>query len=218
MPIRVTTATISAMTIAGVMTLNAQTPNPQTTQQQPRTQTQTQTQQPQTQTQRPQTQQPATTQQQQTDQQRNAAGTQARGNAGERVLTVTGCLQAEKDVPGRRPSVTERAGMGEDYILTNVKMSQGASTSGIGLGSMYQIKGGTVKEDDLKKHLGHQVEVVGSIENNSDIRSGMAGRSTGSTSGTGGTTAGATTAEGNSNLPNLEATSIRMISTTCQAQ
>ena len=210
MPIRVMSATISAMTIAGVMTLNAQTPNPQTPSQPPRTQPQTQ---------QPQTQQPTTQQQPQSDQQR---GTQARGNAGERMLTLTGCLMAEKDVPGRRPSVTERAGMGDDYILTNVKMSQSASTSGIGLGSMYQVKGGSVNESELKKHLGHQVEITGSIENNSDIRGGMAGRSTGSTSGTGGTTAGtatgATTAEGNSNLPNLEATSIKMIAATCQAQ
>jgi hypothetical protein len=141
-------ATISAMAIAGAMTLNAQTPHPQTPQQQPRTQPQTQ---------QPATQQPTT--QPQTDQQR---GAQARSAAGDRMLTLTGCLQAEKDVPGRRPSMTERAGMGEDYILTNVKMSQGAQTSGIGLGSMYQIKGGSVKEDELKKHLGHQVEVTGS--------------------------------------------------------
>ena len=179
MPIRGMTTTISAMTIAGVMTLNAQTPTPQTTPQQPR---------PAPQTQQPQTQQPQTTQPQ-TDRQRGAGGTQAGSNASERMLTVTGCLQAEKDVPGRRGSVTERAGMGGDYILTNVKMSQGASTSGIGLGSMYQIKGGTVKESELKNHLGHQVEVTGSVEAFSDIRGGMAGRSTGSTSGTGGTSA-----------------------------
>ncbi|HEX6162080.1 MAG TPA: hypothetical protein VFZ31_01855 [Vicinamibacterales bacterium] len=201
MPIRVMSATISAIAIAGVMTLNAQTPNPQTPQQQPRTQ--------------PQTQPPATppaAQQPRTDQ-RDAAGTQARANAGERVLTVTGCLQAEKDVPGRRESMTERAGMGEDYILTNVKMAQGAATSGIGLGSMYQIKGGAVNDSELKKHLGHQIEVTGSIENNSDIRGGMAGRSDSPRDGT-----RATTAAGNSNLPNLQAASIKMVAATCQVQ
>lgn len=198
MPIRVMSATMFAMAIAGVMTLNAQTPNPQTQQQQPRTQPPTQ---------QPTT--PPTTQQPQTDQQRGAAG--------DRMLTLTGCLQAEKDVRGRRPSMTERAGMAEDYILTNVKMSQSAQTSGIGLGSMYQLKGGSVKADELKKHLGHQVEVTGSIENHSDIRGGMAGRSTGSTSGTGATT-GAATAESNTNLPNFEAASLRMIAATCQAQ
>lgn len=194
MPIRVMTATMSAMTIAAALTVSAQTPSPQS---RPQSQPQTQP---------------------QTDQPRTASDTQARSTATDRVLTLSGCLQAEKDVPGRRESVTERAGMGEDYILTNVKMSQAATTSGIGLGSMYQIKGGTVKESELKSHLGHQVEITGSIEAHSDIRGGMAGRSTGSTSGTGGAQTGATTAQGNSNLPNLEATSLRMIASTCQAQ
>jgi hypothetical protein len=231
MSTRMMTATFSAMTIAGTLTLHAQAPNPQT---QPRP-TQPQAEQPRTQQPAPQSPTPQT----QTDQQRATAGTQSASNAAERILTLTGCLQAEKDVPGRRESVTERAGMGEDYILTNVKMGQGAATSGIGLGSMYQLKGGSVKESELKNHLGHQVEVTGSIENMSDIRGGMAGRSTGSTSGTGGTTAGstsgttagsttgtegrgartgATTAEGNSNLPNFEATSIKMIAATCPAR
>lgn len=205
MPTPMMTAALSAMAIAGTLTLHAQTPNPQT-QPQPRT-TQPQAQQPATQQPSPQSQTP----QSQTDQQRAAAGT-------ERILTLTGCLQAEKDVPGRRESVTERAGMGEDYILTNVKMGQGAATSGIGLGSMYQIKGGTVKESELKNHLGHQVEVTGSIESFSDMRGGMAGQSTGSTSGTGGARTGATTAQGNSNLPNFEATSLKMIAATCQTQ
>ena len=189
MSIRSTTATISALVISGAMTLNAQAPNPQTTQQQPRAQ------------------------QPQTEQQRTATDTQTRGNAGERILTLTGCLQAEKDVPGRRESVTERAGMGEDYILTNVKMSPAASTSGIGLGSMYQVKGGSLSESELKDHLGHQVELTGSIENNSDIRGGLAGRSDSPTD-----SSRATTAAGNSNLPNFEATSLKMIAATCPAQ
>ena len=196
------TATISVFVISGALALNAQTPNPQAPQQQPRTQAPTQ---------QPQTEQPRA-QQPQTDQQR-AAGTQARSNAGERILTLTGCLQAEKDVPGRRESVTERAGMGEDYILTNVKMSQGASTSGIGLGPMYQVKGGSLDESELKNHLGHQVELTGSIENYSDIRGGVAGRSDSPTD-----SSRATTAAGNSNLPNFEATSLKMIAATCQAQ
>jgi hypothetical protein len=203
MAIRSMTATIAVFVMSGALALNAQTPTPQTTPQQPRTQAPT----PQPQTEQPRAQMP------QTDQQRAAAGTQARGNAGERILTLTGCLQAEKDVPGRRESATERAGMGEDYILTNVKMSQGASTSGIGLGPMYQVKGGSLNESELKNHLGHQVELTGSIENNSDIRGGLAGRSDSPTD-----SSRATTAAGNSNLPNFEATSLKMIAATCQAQ
>src|SRR5688500_16582208 len=78
MPTPMMTAALSAMAIAGTLTLHAQTPNPQT-QQQPRT-TQPQAQQPATQQPSPQ----SPTQQPQTDQQRAAAGTQSRGNAAER--------------------------------------------------------------------------------------------------------------------------------------
>ena len=172
-------ATISAMTIATAFTVTAQTPSPQT----PNPQT-------------PQTQSPA-------DRQRPTTDTQARANTSEQSVTVTGCLQAEKDVPGRRPSVTERAGIAEDYVLTNVKMAQGAKTSGIGLAPMYQIKGGTVKDDDLKNHLGHQVEVMGRLD----------------TSNPSPTSTGAATAnDSNDNLPNLEATSLKMIAQTCAAK
>src|SRR5918993_3403280 len=120
---RAFTTAISAMAIAGAITVSAQNPNPQTqpTPQQPPRTTQ------------PQAQQP------QSDSQRQSGQTPTTATAAARVLTLTGCVQAEKDVPGRRPSVTERAGVAEDYILTNVKMAQGGATSGIGLGSMYQL-------------------------------------------------------------------------------
>lgn len=239
MQTRLMTATITAATLAATMTLNAQTPQTQ-----------------------PQTR-PQTDPQTQTDRQRQTGSDAQRNNANQ-TITLTGCLRAEKDVPGRSQSITERAGMGEDYILTNVKMAQGASTSGIGVAQMYQIKGGSVDESELKKHLGHQVEVVGRLENMSGNRgmSGTGGTGTGTTgggttatggtggtgtggtgTGTAGTTGttgttgggtgtagtggtgtargtGTTAGGGNSggNLPNFEATSLRMIATTCSAQ
>jgi hypothetical protein len=39
------------------------------------------------------------------------------------AVTLTGCLAREKDVAGMQPNVAERAGIGEDYILTNVSMA-----------------------------------------------------------------------------------------------
>lgn len=180
MPIRSMTATISAVVISGAMTLSAQTPSPQTPAPNPQT-----------------TQQQPRTQQPQSDQQRTATDTQARGNAGERVLTLTGCLQAEKDVPGRRESMTERAGMGEDYILTNVKMGQGSSTSAIGLASMYQIKG--ISDTELKKHINHQVEVMGRVTAPAS------------------TTTPSSTADKDKDLQELQASSIKMLAATCTA-
>src|SRR5262245_56485570 len=129
---RLLTAAISAMSLAGVMTLNAQVPRP------------AQPQQPQTERQRPMTddrQRPTTT-------------------AGQ-VVTVTGCLKEEKDVTGRKESAAVRGHLDNDYVLTNVKMAEGSSTSGIGLATMYEIKG---LDSQLKDHLNHQIEVTGTLE------------------------------------------------------
>jgi hypothetical protein len=129
------------------------------------------------------------------------------------TVTVTGCLKAEKDVPGRRPNVAERAGITEDYILTNVKMAPGSTTSAIGLASMLEVEG--IAEAELQKHLNHQIEVTGRL-------------TTGTMQGNRGTAPqtnpGAERREGtpqsaaNADLPNFQATSIKMIAATCPAQ
>jgi hypothetical protein len=165
----------------------------------------------------PQQQQPRPTERQGDTTQRTGANTQA--------ITVTGCLKAEKDVPGRQPNVAERAGVTEDYILTNVKMAQGSPTSGIGLASMYEIEG--VSENELQKHLNHQVEIMGSLDTGNQMgnRGAAAGGATsGTATGTSGTGAatGSTARSGNqaganADLPQLRATSIKMVSATCPA-
>ena len=45
------------------------------------------------------------------------------------TMTISGCLLQEKDVAGSNPNVAERAGVTEDYILTDVKMSPSSSLS-----------------------------------------------------------------------------------------
>src|SRR6185436_15214176 len=77
------------------------------------------------------------------------------------TITISGCLKEEKDVPALKPSATEKAGMGEDYVLTDVKMSPSSSVSGIGISTKYEIEG--IEKADLKKHVNHQVEVTGQI-------------------------------------------------------
>lgn len=210
---------IAALVSAGALTINAQTPT---------------------------TQQP----QQQTGQ--RGGDQQRAGSGGDQTVTITGCLREEKDVPGRTPNVAERAGMGADYILTNVKMGQGSSTSGIGLAQMYEVDG--LPDAELKKHINHQVEVVGKLPMRSGTgmsgagrdttgggtgatgttgggtgATGTAGGGTGATGTTGGGTTGGTmtggqrtgttaAAGGGNDLPEIEATSIRMVAATCQAQ
>lgn len=101
------------------------------------------------------------------------------------TLKLTGCLKMEKDVPGLKPSVAERAGVTEDYILTDAKLAKDSPVSGIGVGPMYEIEG--IGEDRLRDHLNQHIEIEGRI--------GQAG--------------------GDGDAPDFNATSIRMIAATC---
>ena len=77
------------------------------------------------------------------------------------TLTITGCLKPENDVPGLKPDSLEKLGTNLDFILTNAKMAQGSSVSGIALEPNYEIEG--VNWAELLKHINHQIEVTGSI-------------------------------------------------------
>jgi hypothetical protein len=94
-----------------------------------------------------------------------------------KTVTVEGCLMREADVPGRKPNVAERAGMGEDYILTSTKMVKGTAptastpsktedkptgTAGI-RAMMYEVAG--IEGDKLKEHAGQRVQIDGTFEN-----------------------------------------------------
>lgn len=108
------------------------------------------------------------------------------------ALSIVGCLKDEKDVPGLKPSVVERAGITEDYILVEVKAAPGSAVSGLALGAMYEIEG--IAEAELKKHLGHQVEITGRIDTTD---SGDRDRK---------------------DVPDFNATSLKMIAATCPAK
>jgi len=114
-------------------------------------------------------------------------------------ITISGCLKEEKDVPALKPSPVERAGLTEDYVLTDVKISPGSSVSGIGVSSKYEIEG--IAEAELKKHLNHQVEITGTVQNSSASATGAGA----------GATAGAAAAE-----PMLKVDSVKMVSAMCQ--
>ena len=105
-------------------------------------------------------------------------------------ITITGCLKDEKDVPGLNPNVVERAGITEDYILTEVKMSPSSAVSGIGVSTRYEIEG--IAEAELKKHVNHQVELTGQVVQPA---------------------AGVT-----DDAPDFRATSVKMLAATCAAK
>ncbi|MGE0863329.1 MAG: hypothetical protein AB7P34_05435 [Vicinamibacterales bacterium] len=150
---------------AGTISLGAQTPTPQQT---PAPQ----------ETQAPRPQPPTTT-----------AAPRASADA---VLKLTGCLKEEKDVAGLKPNVVERAGITEDYILTNVKAAADSQVSGLAVGSMYEVEG--IAEAELKKHLNHQVEITGNVAN------------------------AAAGARNRDDVPDFRATSLRMLAATCPAK
>jgi hypothetical protein len=87
------------------------------------------------------------------------------------VVTVEGCLMREADVPGRKPNIVERAGISDDYILTNTRMIKGTApavattrpdqpvgTTG-SVSTMYEVEG--LKEAQMKPHVGRRVHIDG---------------------------------------------------------
>jgi hypothetical protein len=113
------------------------------------------------------------------------------------TITIAGCLKAEKDVPGLTPDVAERAGMGEDYILTSARIkpagtAPAADTAPRGAAAvMYKITG--LDAAELKKHLNHQVELTGRLE---DAAAGAA-------------------AKPSEKVKDFKATSLKMVAATC---
>jgi hypothetical protein len=144
------------------------------------------------------------------------------------IVTLVGCLQNERDVPGRKPNVVERAGVLEDYLLTDASMAPAAgrtpsdTTSGaVGTsgtsqappaGSTYKVEG--IADDRLKQLVGKRVEVTGRIDED-DMREVRG------TAGSGGTTLpGGVRVERQdaADTPEFEATSIREVAGSCAPQ
>ncbi len=91
------------------------------------------------------------------------------------TTTLTGCLYREDQVPGRKPNVAERAGILEDYILTQATVSDpqqqpkpaaGGPTGTAGTvaatGTMYKVENSP--DERLKSLVGKRVEVSGRID------------------------------------------------------
>jgi hypothetical protein len=90
------------------------------------------------------------------------------------AVTVEGCLRHEEDVPGRKPNVAEKAGVTQDYVLTDIKLVKGSvpALSGggkpgeavgtAGVSKMLDVEGLT--GDELKKHAGQRVQIDGMID------------------------------------------------------
>jgi hypothetical protein len=98
------------------------------------------------------------------------------------MATLEGCLVKEADVPGRKPNVAERAGIAEDYILTQIKLIKGnlppgametkpgtpVGTAGYTRATMFEVTG--INDEELKKHVGHRVRIEGTFQNVDRLR------------------------------------------------
>jgi hypothetical protein len=136
------------------------------------------------------------------------------------TMTLSGCLAREKDVPGMAPNVAERAGMGEDYILTNVSMaasSTSSSTSTTGstgstgttssTGTSGSTMSGTQTGQSASAMSGKMYKIEGlddsrlqpfvgqRVEVTGKMKAGASHGTTGSTTGTTGSTTGSTTGQ-----------------------
>jgi hypothetical protein len=117
------------------------------------------------------------------------------------AVTLEGCLAREDAVPGREPNIIERRGIMEDYILTGTKMVKGSGpaaastdrpTGTSGATAMYQVKG--LSDDRLKTMVGKRVQVDGTL---ADLDKPT---------------------PGSTDLPDINATTIRQVTGDCAAK
>ena len=129
------------------------------------------------------------------------------------TATLVGCLYRESQVPGRKPTVVEQAGVLEDYILAGATMpaptrpgtppaAVGTSGTTPSTGNMYKVE--NIPDDRLKALVGKQVEVTGRIDPEDAGLGGGPARDRGP-------------GPDDVNLPEFEAASIREVSGTCPA-
>ena len=108
-------------------------------------------------------------------------------------LTITGCLKQETSA-----SNEQNTPAGSSFVLSDVKMGATSPASAIGLAPQYSIQGLT--DVELQKHIGHTVEVTGRIT--------PAAAATDTKE----------TAPLKRDLPEFQASSVKMVSGTCTAK
>lgn len=132
------------------------------------------------------------------------------------VVTVTGCVQKETSVLKGNAAAAVEPGMGDEFVLTNSKLSTGApsmaqppapaepSGSASNFGKVYRVTGD--KESDLKAFVGQRVEISGAFKNDADAKAEL------STVGTSGRTAAEPTKQ---NTPEITIATVKPSTGAC---
>jgi len=134
------------------------------------------------------------------------------------TTTLSGCLYREDQVPGRKPNIVERAGILEDYILTDATISDpqqqpkpaaGGPTGTAGTvaatGTIYKVE--NIPDERLQSLVGKRVEVTGRIDPEGRNQLGVGG----------GQRADRGPGPDAISLPEVEASSIREVAGKCPA-
>jgi len=172
-------------------------------------------------------------------------------SSSDRPITVTGCLQKGDQSSSSATTGTTGSSSSAQFILANAKMSSGSSGSGSTAGTTGTAAGGTTaggttaggattgsesgrmggrsyildaSPSELQNHVGHQIEVTGTIDRSASSSYGNPPSTAGGTTA-GGTTAGGTTtgAAGSTGArsganQHLKVTSVKMVSSTCTSE
>ena len=131
------------------------------------------------------------------------------------TIVLSGCLVREQDVPGRKPNVAERAGVMEDYILTEATAASERPASGApgavgtsgttqNISRMYKVEG--IPDEKLKALVGKHVEITGRVDED-DSREVSPAAPAGA----------ATPRSPSADMPEFEATAIKETTGTCAA-
>ena len=89
----------------------------------------------------------------------------------ENEVTVVGCVELEKDYRARKEAgkggvLGSGVGVGNEFVLSNAKPPQGRNRGAVGTAGAaavdYELTGRL--EKDFLRHVGRQVEVIGTIE------------------------------------------------------
>jgi hypothetical protein len=135
---------------------------------------------------------------------------------GEQQITVSGCVQREADYrraqdKGRGGVAGTGLGVENEYVLTNLSITGESGTSGIDATTAYELTG--ENEKLAGPHVGHRVEISGTLKAAEVSATGATG---GATAGT--PPRGVDVASKDLRLRELEVATVKMISANCAAK
>ena len=123
-------------------------------------------------------------------------------------ITVQGCIERGAPMPSSTTGATGTAGSAEEFVLSHASESSAPASPSTATGTSGSMNVATSYRLDatdatLTPHVGHKVEIKGTVESPAASASNSASSSTASSS---------------SSAPKLKVDSVKMIASSCSAQ